>query len=234
MADIIPFEIKDYLVEAKARVTEQFLSADIFNRYVELLIESQTLIQQTLKDLMQLRDVDTATGTQLDVIGRIVGQERELIAAELYEFFGFVGAPLAQPMGAIGSPLGGIFYSYNTPLGNNRPLDDETYRKFIKAKIFKNVTTSTPEEFIAVINLIFDTDQAYVLEGDDAEFTLFFGRPITDFEKSLLNYISYTQSYPTRLLPKTVGVRITLDYTGIPSFTGSGGYGYGYGESYGA
>lgn len=234
MADLIPFQVKDYLAEARERVTEQFKTKDIFDKYLQLLLESQIQIQQTLKDLMQLRDVDTATGVQLDVIGRIVGQERELIAADLYEFFGFVGAAGAQPMGEIGSGLGGIFYTANTPLGKNRPLDDETYRKFIKAKIFKNVTASTPEEFIAVVNLIFDTDQAYVLEGDDAEFTLYFGREITNFEKSLLNYISYKQSYPTRLLPKTVGVKINLDYTGIPSFTGATGYGVAYGMGYGA
>lgn len=234
MADIIPFEMKDYLAEARARVTEQFKDKELFDKYLQILLESQIQIQKTLKDLMQLRDIDSAKGSTLDVIGRIVGQERELIAAELYEFFGFIGAAGAKSMGEVGSGIGGYFYTAGSATGKNVPLDDETYRKFIKAKIFKNVTASTPEEFIAVVNLIFDTDKAYVLEGDNASFTLFFGREITGFEKNLLNYVSYKQSYPTRLLPKTVGVKLELDYTGIPNFTGGDGYGNNYGGHYGA
>lgn len=241
MADLIPFEVKDYLAEAQSRVTEQFRDGKedsgvkkVFGKYLELLIETQLVIQDTIKDLMQLRDVDSAIGAQLDVIGRIVGQERELVSADLYEYFGFQGAVGAQSFGQFGTPYGGYFKSDNTPSGKNVPLDDDNYRKYIKAKIFKNITASTPEEFISVVNLIFNTTQAYILEGQEAEFTLYFGRPITDFEKSLLNYISYKQSYPTRLLPKTVGVKMTLDYTGIPNFTGTGaGYGLNYGNSYG-
>lgn len=241
MADLIPFEVKDYLAEAQARVTEQFKSSTeengikkVFGKYLELMIASQLEIQQTIKDLMQLRSIDTATGAQLDVIGRIVGQERELVAAELYEYFGFQGATGAQSFGQYGTSFGGYFKSESTPSGKNVPLDDDNYRKYIKAKIFKNITASTPEEFISVVNAIFNTTQAYILEGQEAQFTLYFGRPITDFEKSLLNYISYKQSYPTRLLPKTVGVSMTLDYSGIPDFTGGVGYGMSYGTSYGS
>jgi hypothetical protein len=231
MADLIPFTTVDYLSEARERVTEQFKDKSVFDKYLELLLYSQIEIQNTLKDLMQLRNIDTAVGAQLDVIGRIVGQERELIAADLYEFFGFVGALTAQPMGELGSSEGGIFYTFGTPLGGNRTLDDETYRKFIKAKIFKNVTASTPEEFISVVNLIFDTDTTYITEGAEAEFTVYFGRPLSNLDKALLDYISYNQAYPTRMLPKTIGVKMNFNFDGIPS--GAGGYGTGYGVSYG-
>ena len=234
MADLTPFEIKDYLEEARSRTTEQFKGAPVFDKYLQLMVNSQLEIQNTLRDLMQLRDIDTAIGAQLDVIGRIVGQERELVEAELYEYFGFQGALGAQSFGQFGTSFGGYFKSESTPSGKNVPLDDENYRKYIRAKVFKNITASTPEEFIAVVNLIFDTTQAYVLEGENAQFTIYFGRPINNFEKALLNYISYKQSYPTRLLPKTVGVTMTLDYTGIPNFTTGGGYGEIYGSSYGS
>lgn len=234
MADLTPFEMKDYLAEARARITQQFRGAPVFDKYLQLMINSQLEIQNTIRDLMQLRDIDTATGAQLDVIGRIVGQERELVEAELYEYFGFQGAVGAQSFGQFGTSFGGYFKSDSTPAGANVPLDDDNYRKYIRAKVFKNITASTPEQFIAVVNLIFDTTQAYVLEGENAEFTIYFGRPITNFEKSLLNYISYKQSYPTRLLPKTVGVTMTLDYSGIPDFTNGMGYGESYGTSYGS
>lgn len=241
MAELIPFEMKDYLSEARSRVTEQFKDRstssgvkEVFDKYLQLLLESQMRIQETLRDLMQLRDVDSATGAQLDVIGRIVGQERELVAAELYNFFGFQGAAGAASMGEYGNTVGGYWYSSGDPKGRNILLDDESYRKYIKAKMFKNVTASTPEEFISVVNLIFNTTAAYVDEGANAEFTLYFGRDITDFEKSLLAYVSNSQAYPIRLLPKTVGVKMTLNYAGIPNVVGGGsGYGNNYGLTYG-
>lgn len=240
MPELIPFKTTDYLAEARSRVTEQFLDSTtdsgiklVFDKYLQLIVANQDEIQTYLKAMMQMRDIDTATGDQLDIIGSIVGQERELIAADLYHFFGFDGVTNAEPMGEYGSSLGGIFYTYGDPLGGNRVLSDDVYRVFIKSKIFKNTTASTPEEFIATVNSLFGTTKTYLLEGDDAEFTVYFGRDLTDWEKNLLEYISYQQAYPTRLLPKTVGVKMNFDYTGIPAEAGATGYGYSYGSFYG-
>jgi len=43
----------DYLEEARDRVTEQFKAKDIFDRYLQLLIDQQDSIQQVFKDLIQ-------------------------------------------------------------------------------------------------------------------------------------------------------------------------------------
>ena len=75
-----------------------------------------------------------------------------------------------------------------------------------------------------------------------------FGRILTAFERALLNYVSTSQGYPSRLVPKTVGVRINygefdggnyFGFQGAPGakgfgeFTGTYGYGLGYGLEYG-
>lgn len=241
MADMIPFEMVDYLAEAQARVTEQFKDSKdaekikpIFNKYLKLLMASQLELQNTLRDLTQLRDIDNAIGVQLDVIGRIVGQERELVEAELYPFFAFQGVVGALGFGSKETGGGGTLTSKSggVDTGKNVLLDDETYRKYIRAKIFKNITASTPEQFMAVVNSIFGTERCYVAEGEDAEITVYFDRNLSDLEKNLLDYVSHTQKYPTRLLPKTVGVKVNYDYTGIPNFLGAG-YGRAYGEFYG-
>ena len=136
-----PFVVIDYTEEARTRVTEQFKNKEVFDNYVQILTKGQIDLENTFKDLLQLRDIDTATGEQLNIIGRIVGQDRELIAADLYDFFGMIGALNAFPMGDFNDPsIGGIFYSYGIDLGGNVELDDETYRTFIKAKIYKNIT----------------------------------------------------------------------------------------------
>lgn len=242
------FQTAPYLETARERVTYQFTDKLVFDKYLQLLIKGQIELQEVLKELMQLRSIDTAEGEQLNVIGRIVGQPRELLEADLYEYFGLQGATNAQSFGELGNvSIGGLFYNYGTPLGGNVLLDDATYRKFIKAKIFKNVTASTPEEFITVVNTIFDLPMSISSEGD-AQVTLMFGRILTAFEKALLNYVSTSQGYPSRLIPKTVGVRINygefdgesyFGFQGAPGakgfgeFTGTYGYGLGYGLEYG-
>lgn len=242
---------EDYLETARSRTTEQFKveSAPIFDKYLQLLISAQVDLQNVFKDILQLRDLDNATGAQLDVIGRIVGQDRVLINADLYTFFGFVGALKAGSFGDVGNSLiGSRFLDYGSPTGGNITLDDETYRLFIRAKIYKNTTSSTPEEFIEVVNLIFGTTGTFLSENGNANATVYFSRPLTDIEKGLLQYVNSTDGYPSRLIPKTVGVGIGFGeyqanqffgFEGVPGAKGFGemngsyGYGLGYGLNYG-
>lgn len=253
---LVPFENEDYLEIARSRTTEQFkynpvdgTGAKVFDKYLQLLLSSQIELQEVFKDILQLRDLDNAEGAQLDVIGRIVGQDRVLINADLYTFFGFQGALKAGSFGEVGNNLvGSRFLDYGSPIGGNITLDDETYRLFIRAKIYKNTTSSTPEEFIEVVNLIFGTTGTFLSENGNANATVFFSRPLTDVEKGLLQYINNTDGYPSRLIPKTVGVGIGygeyeannfFGFEGVPGAKGFGevngtyGYGLGYGLNYG-
>ncbi len=246
---LVPFESIDYLIEARDRVTEQFKDKDIFDRYLQLLLLQQTELQNVFKDLLQKRSVDEATGATLDIIGEIVGQPRELISADLFNFFGFQGALKADSFGEFGSTnIGSKFYDFGSQLGGNVLLDDDTYRLFIKAKILKNHTSSTPEEFLTFVNFLFGTTTTAVLAEGQAEYTVLFGRELSTFEQVLLNYVSNAQGYPSRLIPKTVGVKINFGYfntnnyfgfqgapgaKGFGEFTGTFGYGLGYGVGYG-
>ena len=245
------FTVEDYLAIARTRTTEQFTleSAPVFDKYLQLLISGFQEAQEIFDDLMKLRGVDTATGAQLDIIGNIVGQDRELIAADLYDFFGMQGALNAFPMGDRNDPtVGGIFYSAGTDFGGNVQLDDDLYRLFIKAKIYKNNTSSTPEQFIQAIRMIFDAEQVALVESGNANAYVYIGKQLSNFEKILLTYISSSAGYPSRLIPKTVGVGLGFgqfdsnnyfgftDSPGAKGFgdlTGTYGYGLGYGLNYG-
>lgn len=246
---ITPFNEVAYLDEARNRYTEQFKDKDVFDRYVRLLSSTKLKIQETLKDLIQKRTLESAEGTQLDVIGEIVGQTRELIEADLLDYFGMKDAIGAGSFGDTADvELGDLFWELGRQSGGNIKLDDDTYRLFIRAKIIKNVTTSTPEEFIYLINFLFGTSTVFLSEGI-AEFTVFFGRPLTKLERILLSYTSDNLGFETRLLPKTVGVRINygqfreddyFGFQGTPGVKGFGsvsgittGYGLAYGKSYG-
>lgn len=242
------FITEDYLTTARDRVTSQFEEQVVFDKYLQLIIDQQSELQDVFKDLIEKRSIDTATGKTLDIIGEIVGQPRELISADLFDFFGFQGALKAGSFGDFGQPqIGSRFYNAGDSLGGNILLDDETYRLFIKSKILKNNTASTPEEFIAFVNFLFGTTQTFVSEGT-AEYIVLFGRELSAFEQVLLNYTSSSLGYSSRLIPKTVGVRVNygffqsgnyFGFQGVPGakgfgeFTGTFGYGLGYGIGYG-
>lgn len=247
---VIPFYEEMYLEIARSRVTEQFKTEDhpIFDRYLQLLLGGKIELQNTFKDLMQLRSIDTATGAQLDIIGEIVGQPRELIDTALLTYFAYLGYPEAESYGDLNNPsVGGFYRGLNDPLAGNTLLNDDQYRLFIKAKIIKNSTNVTPPQFIEFMQFVFGIEASVVVAEGNAEFTIMLGRELSSFEKVLLNYVSYSSGYPSRFVPKPIGVRINFgefditNYFGFQGAPGAKGYGDlttvavvgGYGSSYG-
>lgn len=233
-----PFNTEDYLAVARSRVTQQFLlepdgtGPTIFDKYLQLLLGGKIELQEVFRQLMQERSIDTATGAQLDIIGDIVGQPRELIDTALLVFFAFQGYPDAQSYGDLNnSSLGGPYYDINNPLAGNTLLTDEQYRLFIKAKIIKNSTNATPNQFMEFMKFVFGVDLSLVVAEGDAEFTVMLGKELTSFEKVLLTYVSYSSGYPSRFVPKPIGVRVNFgefivaNYFGFQGAPAARGYG---------
>lgn len=200
---INPFDESDYLGVARSRVTQQFKDKVVLDKFLQLMLQLRIDIQLTLKDLMQLRSLDTATGAALDILGTIVGQERTLY---------------------------GLIYGDN-PEPQTVLLDDDSYRLFIRAKIAKNSTRATPEDTMRFANLIFQTTGSTVQDEGAASYTLMIGKELTEFEQALVNYISTSGGYPVRMLPKPIGVRVNygmFDPESFFAFEGvEGGKGYG-------
>lgn len=252
-----PFNIEDYLAVARSRVTEQFLynpddqsGAGVFDRYIQLLLGGKVELQEVFRQLMQERSIETATGAQLDIIGEIVGQPREFIDTALFPYFAYLGYPDAQSYGDLNnSSLGGYYRGINDPIAGNTLLNDEQYRLFIKAKIIKNSTNATPNQLLEFINFVFDSPHNQLIEEGDAAYTLLVGKELSNFETVLLTYVSYSSGYPSRFVPKPIGVRVNYGtyvagdafaFQGVPGAKGYGdlnsgtfGYGLGYGLSYG-
>jgi len=246
---LVPFEEINHLENAREVVTEQFKNKPVFDKCLQLILSGLTECQSVIKDLIQKRSIDEASGAQLDVIGRIVGQPRELISLDVYKYFAFLGYPNGATFGDKNDPsIGGVFYSKGSPTGGNYTLDDLTYRLFIKSKIIKNRTASTPEELIKFVQFIFGQDTpVYLVEGE-ASCRVFFGRNLSQIEVNLLSYISFDLGYPSRLIPKTLGVgmefatfnaRAFFAYQGVPNAKGYGsisdttGWGVDFGEDWG-
>lgn len=232
MAEIIPFDSKDYLKDLRSKVTFAFENSPIFDKYLQLLVGPSLEIQDVLRQLMQERSIDTATGAQLDIIGNIVGQPRELIDADLISYFGFVGAPGSMSFGDINRPsVGGYYWDYTKPRNGNILLSDEQYRIFIKAKILKNITRSTPEDVIEFIKFVFGVEKVQITVDGGAEALILVSDDIGDFERMLLTHFTEVNGYRSYFVPKTLGVGYlfgSFPTTNFFSFAGvPGGKGYG-------
>ena len=254
MSEINSFEIQAYLEVARSRVTQQFmLDADgsgpiVFDKYLQLLLGGKIELQEVFRQLMQERSIDTAVGAQLDIIGDIVGQPRELIDTALLTYFAYLGYPDAESYGDLNdSSAGGFYRGLNDPLAGNTLLNDDQYRLFIKAKIIKNNTNATPNQILDFLNFVFDSPHNQLVEEGDAAYTILIGKELSNFEKVLLTYISYSSGYPSRFVPKPIGVRVNYgtyifgDAFAFQGAPGAKGYGEltttaiegGYGEDYG-
>lgn len=232
MSELNPFRVYDYLAEARERVTEAFKEKVVFDKYLQLLLAENIQLQEVYRQLMQERSIDTAIGAQLDIIGEIVGQPRELFDTDLINYFAFDGYPSAESYGDLNdTSLGGYYYSFGAPLAGNTLLNDEQYRLFIKAKILKNTTSVTPNQLLAFVAFVFGVNENQISAEGGAEFTLMIGRELNSFERALLTYVSYSSDYPARFVPKPVGVRVNygqFNAANVFGFQGApGAKGYG-------
>ena len=239
MSEINPFFLESYLEVARSRVTEQFRynpddqsGAGIFDRYLQILLGGKIELQEVFRQLMQERSLDTATGAQLDIIGDIVGQPRELIDTALLTYFAYLGYPDAESFGDLNdNSAGGFYRGIDDPLAGNTLLNDDQYRLFIKAKIIKNSTNATPNQLLEFVKFVFDSPQNQIVEEGDAAYTLLIGKELSSFETVLLNYVSYSSGYPSRFVPKPIGVRVNYgsyiagDAFAFQGVIGAKGYG---------
>lgn len=204
----------NYIEEAEGRVTEQFKNKLNFLNLIRLWTDGYNEIQQTLLDVEDIKDIEESSGVQLDNIGNIIGQPRELTDISATGFFGFESDPGAQPFGSISNERGGLYYSLRDPESATGvvELSDSLYKIFLRSKIIQNNAGGTPEEIIQVVNDIFNPSVVELFEGgsdpdEPAVFTLAIGRDWNDPDLTVFPGLDETQ-IADRLIPKPAGVRI--------------------------
>jgi len=216
VGETTPFEEVDYLAKAAELTTAQFKERDIFNRYLTLLIQGQVELQLVLKSLMQKRSLDNAEGAQLDVIGRIVGQPRQLFDSVIIRYFGFTGATGASPYKSVSNTerTFGPWKSVKDSLLGFRELNDEEYRRLLKLKIIKNTSDASITSFSDGASILFgveslDYQEDYLpsLSEGSATVTINLGRDYNDPEKAAFSGLDEI-TLADRFLNKPLGVRV--------------------------
>lgn len=198
------FSTTNYLSVSKGRYTEQFKDKPFFNAYLKIVLNEMMELQKSFRQLMIERSLDTAYGSQLDIIGALVGQERVLLDFTAFPFFGFDGAVAAQTFGSLSNTSGGIFKSKTQSLGTTNVVDEETYRFLIKARIAANNSSGTPEDIIAGINFMTGNTTTVLEELGNAKIRLTIQNTLTDLQKYFLQGLSSVGS----IVPVPIGVSV--------------------------
>ena len=154
---------QDYKTIARSRLTDRHRSDEPFLAILDTLIE---LKEERQKEYLALADtfldIDKSTGKNLDVIGRLIGEERTLVNFIDRSYFGFLGARLSEAYDV------GYWYSlYRNKYGTLRTLTDEEYRRVLKARVIKNSSNSNRNSMLEVLNTLTGNTNSIVTETTD-------------------------------------------------------------------
>lgn len=152
---------QDYKAIAHSRLTDRHRNDETFLAILDTLIEIKEFRQQQYLSLgTTLLDIDKSTGKNLDLIGKLIGEERTLVNFIDRSYFGFLGARLAESYDV------GYWYSlYRNRYGTLRTLTDDEYRRVLKARIIKNSSDNGRNSLLEVVNILTGNESSRVYEN---------------------------------------------------------------------
>lgn len=155
-----------------------------------------------------LLNVDVAQGFHLDFIGGIVGQPRFLSDFNTEPYFGFDKSYQSKTFGSALDPeVGGYWNSrsyFNT--ATSRQLNDEEYRRLIKARSIYNQSNCSANDLLQVVNLVTDSSNNTVQMLRHGLIQI-----NTDDETGILSYFVDRLLNEDNILPIAAGVRVGLE-----------------------
>lgn len=183
----------DHVERAKRRIVNQYRNKSRMVKWLTLIPEiANEKLEKAADQVYGSYDVDTVTGEQLDVIGRIVGIPRPVLRGAAYDVFGYAGNDnytnynIAPYIGA-GADL-------------DAPLNNDLYRKLIKAKIARNVSDGTSDSIIELLEIVIGVKVTALSSNGDKSFDIGIASELDNTTQYLLDNFD--------LIPRPQGTRI--------------------------
>ncbi|SET17492.1 DUF2612 domain-containing protein [Thorsellia anophelis] len=160
-----------------------------------------------IQTLPKALDIETATGKNLDLIGKHVGQNRILTDFNARPLFGFYGAENGLGFRRNRVSAGGVFYRYKDSLKQSIRLNDTDYRFLIKCRIAKNYQTATIGDVSRMLAFIF-SNNSIAYDNFDMTLSVFIeDQSLSTFKRYVIKNLD--------ILPRPVGVGIKY-YLAVP------------------
>lgn len=157
--------IMDHVERAKSRIINEYRGKNRMVRWVTIAPEiSNDHVERPLDQIHGSYDVDTVSGEMLDIIGRIVGIARPILRDAEFYVFGYSGNDR--------------YTNYNIApyIGDGEaidaPLNNDLYRKLIKAKIARNISDGTADSIIQLVEIIIGVKVTALVDNGDKSFDL--------------------------------------------------------------
>ena len=198
---------QDYKTTALSRLTDRHRSDETFLAILDTLVKLKSQRQQQYLDIADtFLDIDKSEGKNLDLIGKLIGEERTLVNFIDRDYFGFLGARLAEPYDF------GYWYSlYKNKYGTLRTLTDEEYRRVLKARVVKNSSDNNRNSFIEVLNILSNNNKSFVTESYD---NTAIKVEVEDYDGLVSYYLSKYKNNKN-LIPIPLGRRLSVTYKDV-------------------
>ena len=214
----MPLEKLDYSAEYKEIQPSLFRESEVLDTLLQSIFNVCDKQQEDLLWVSQnLLNIDAAEKSQLDFIGNIVGQPRFLSDFNTEPYFGYDGSYQSKTFGSTTDPdIGGYWNSrsyFNT--ATSRKLNDDEYRRLIKARVIYNQSNCTANDLLEVINLITNSknNTVQMLKHGLVQIN-------SDDGTGILSYFVDRLLMIDNILPIAAGVRVGLEQS---ASDGSGG-----------
>lgn len=205
--------LESYQNLAEDRYTDMTRKDVVFQAIQKGII---AVLQQKQEELISFSfgmwNIESSVGKQLDFIGKILGQPREIIIDDLEPYFGFDGAEAAETFSSVSNPaVGGVWKSIlsNKKSSVIRLLDDETYRLLLRARIFNRGESTSINHLLKVVNTLTSSTTATVnfVEAGYATISL----PAEDATEIFKHF--FERRYRRNsVIPIPTGVRVEINY----------------------
>lgn len=191
--DSIRFDMKAIAI---GRMLSQFYGKKILQLLLLAYIEEVQELSTAIADLIEKRTINKAEGTQLDIIGKIIGRDREYYNYEQDYWF-------ATDEDGV-SPDSGHWWCYPAEQAVGQQMDDVTYRKWIWLQILENhnLYSAKPEIENAIYDGIGETvgiQRTGMMDADiyvNKNISLTNKRLLAYNENNMLTDDDYLFSYP--------------------------------------
>ena len=151
-----------------SRITSEYRNQPKFVAYVTALVQPLLDSQALLRSLLDIYDLDTAIGVQLDAVGKWIGRSRYLEQPLNGIYFSFDSTGLGFDQGTWFGPF--------DALDGLTTIDDTTYRALLYAKrIMNNWDGTIPEIAEAIAALLAGTSPGsnlVVVDNQDMSMTV--------------------------------------------------------------
>ena len=198
----------DYVEENQEVQPSMFRHSELFNLLLECIFKPYKDQQEQLLWLKDnILNLDDAKMWHLDFLGNLVGQSRFLVSFNVEPYFGFDGSYQSDTFSTVSDPsVGGYWYSYNSyDKSTARRLNDDEYRRVIKARLIYIHSNCISNDLIEVINLLTDTTTARIQKPKHG---------VIEIEaidtSGLLTYFMDRIDLQDNILPVAAGVSVRL------------------------